>query len=183
MKKIVILICCFFTLALYGQDKKYFHSYSVVANNFINPGISYKITLETDRSHPFVGYFAPQRSTFYPSVVFTTYWDPFSHVGFQNYLNLEYDLVLYRRLRVDYGVGVGYQSNFTTDNYVVNDDFEVKKRALFATVYGLGNVFLGFRIKNDITERSSFIRANLFFLTPYNNGVLPSILISTGKTF
>lgn len=179
----VTLTLCFFCFITSAQNQKYFQSYSIVGNGLINPGISYKIGQEVDQTAPLLGYFAPKNQSFYPSSSFTLYWDPLSHVGFQNIYNLEYDLRLYKNIYVDYGIGVGFQTNFTTDNYVFDEDFEISKRAINAHIYGLGNSFVGLRFKNSITERSTFLRTNIMFLTPYHDRILPSLFISIGKTF
>ena len=165
------------------EEKKYYHSYSIIGNNFINPGFNYKIGRESDVSNPYIGTLAPKRGSFYPTAAISIYWDPLSHVGLQHYYNLEYDIRLFKRMYIDYGLGIGFQTNFTSDNFVVDEDFEISRRRLNAHIYGLGNIFLGFRKKNDITQRSTFCRWNLFLLTPYNNTILPSLQFSIGKTF
>jgi hypothetical protein len=159
------------------------HSYSIVGNGIINPGFSYKIGSEANADTPLLSLAAPRSQSYYPSIEFTLYWDPLSHLGFQNNYNLEYDILLFKNIYIDYGMGVGFQTNFTTDNYVVDENFEVSKRALNAHIYGTASLFVGFRVKNKIIDRSTFFRTSMFFLTPYHGRVLPSLFISAGKTF
>ncbi len=184
MRFLSILILLILTFSLHGQyDNDLKHSISIDAYGFINPGISYKMSKTANSATPILGIAAPRSSDFEVSANASLYWDPFSHVGFQNYYNLEYDLLLIGNLYIDYGLGAGFQTNFTTDNYIVSDDFEIKKRPLNAHIYGLGNFYLGARTKSKTTDRSTYFRGNLFFLFPYNTIVLPSFSFSIGKTF
>lgn len=175
------VILSFSLQAQFTGDLK--HSISLDAYNFINPGINYRLSKDVDANTPVLGIAAPKSSDFQVSANVSLYWDPFSHVALQNFYNLEYDLRLIGNFYIDYGLGAGFQTNFTKDNYVFNEDFEIEKRILNAHIYALGNLYLGARVKNDITDRSTFFRSNLYFLFPYNTIVLPTFSFSIGKTF
>ena len=172
----MILIILLISSAAYSQAfNEWKHRIGYFGNNFINPGLEY--TLETplyDTDNRISLLLPLGRTTSNLSGHLAYYWDPFSHMGLLNYYELNGRQYISQRLGLQIGAGIGTQFNFTNDNYKIDDEFNVKSRNVNTDVYIIPEISFGVVYLNGKLSREYISKINIFFLTPYNNGLLPS---------
>jgi len=154
----------------------YQQSYSYFGNTLINPGFSYGLQRSVWDSDKGSGFAVPfGRTTLNGSGTAALYWDPFLHVGFVNYYECNIRQYLGQRLGVQFGAGPGFQMNFTGDNYVIDDDFNVNRRGLLIDPYFMLQASAAIFLSDRAHEKHWISKVSLFFLTPYNTSVLPGL--------
>ncbi len=167
----------------YQQSCGYF------GNTLINPGFSYGLQRSVWDSDKGSGFAAPfGRTTLNGSGTTALYWYPFSHVGFVNYYECNIRQYLGQRLGVQFGAGPGFQMNFTGDNYVISDDFEIVNalvyggEAILQTAEILAPVDVDFALDalaNSFFANNlltTFFTGNVANNTLYNNGLVENSL-------
>lgn len=143
-------------------------------NNFINPGfevLAEKPLIDTRGTGERYSAFGESIVTMQGSVV--SYWDPFSHLGLINYYTLNFKQYFGKRLGVQFGGGFLFQSNITTDNFVVDENYNVEKRALQFNNYTGINLSAATFLDNKTNTRSWISKISLSILTPYNSSSIP----------
>lgn len=178
MKKLILFLCFLYSVTSYTQvsnpDRVWMQSYGYFGNTFINPGGIYSIEKNL-KEVPQVNYLLFYLGTGQINANATAgiYWDPFSHVGFLNYYELNVRQYLGKRLALQLGAGPGYQLNFTGDNYVFDDDFNFKKRGLRMRAYFAPELSSAIILANKKGTRQWISKVTVLLLVPYNSFTLP----------
>ena len=171
---IFFIITCCISVGSSQFLKEYDHTIGYFGNTFINPGLMYGLETpvwDSDYKENLIIPFG--RTKIYASGQAGFYWDPFSHVGVLNYYEFGLRQYLGKRLAVQFGLGPGVQLNFTNDNYIFNDDFELKKRSLKMNSYFAPEISSAICLSNKAQTRTVISKVSLFILSPYNSFVLP----------
>lgn len=177
MKKILLSFLILWTFQSYGQldiDRNIKHSVGYFGSTLINPGIIYSAE-KTWKAFPEMDYLliTLDAAEFNLNTTAGMYWDPFSHVGFLNYYEINFRQYLGKRFAMQFGLGPGYQINFTGDNYVFDDDFNVKKRGLLARAYFAPEISSALILTNKKRTKQIISKVTMLVLVPYNNIFLP----------
>ena len=185
--KILFLFLFLFPLTAEAQEtevKVFNHGVSLLGSGVINQGVNYSLIKNLPSNFSFGGLVYPTtRRTYSVTGNIGMYWDPFSHMGLQNYYNVNVQSNVIGRLYFEYGLGVGWQARFTRDNYVVTKDFEVTRRGLMTNTYTMIDSFAGFKLEGKNSDSSTNLRTHLTILTNYNGSFLPSFMLELGKEF
>lgn len=178
MKKIstiFILICV--SWSINAQFLKEFkHGMGYFGNNVINPGISYSLESpiwNSDSKGSFLAFLGDSELVVDANA--GLYWDPFSHVGFLNTFELNYRQYLGKNFGFQFGGGPGYQINFTGENYIVDADFNVEKRALKLNSYFAPQISSAFLYSNKSRTKIYISKISVIILVPYNTSFVPVV--------
>jgi hypothetical protein len=101
------------------------------------------------------------------------YWDPFSHMGIYNYYGLSFDQYFGNRFGLELSGGLGFHGNISSDNYVISDDFQVKKKQLKWNGYLAPYIALGMFLDSKNKPRRLLSKGSIYFLQSYNVAVIP----------
>lgn len=151
------------------------HGIGFFANNYINPGLEYNIQTNWISTEGLGYKLLPfGKSNINLSGHIAGYWDPFSHVGFYNFYEISFEQYFGRRFGTIVGLGPGVLSTFTSENYVFNDDFEMKKRSVQGRLYFSPEFSFSFFYENKKQTYKIISKASTFIVTPYNSWFIPA---------
>lgn len=170
----VVFILCFSNRTEAQFWETYKQSYGYFGNSLINPGFVYGLERPIWDSETSKSFGLPfGRSTINGSGNAAIYWDPFSHTGFLNYYECNFRQYFGRQTGIQLGAAPGFQMNFTTDNYVVDEDFHVRSRGLNIDSYFAFQLSAALFYSDRGNEKHWISKVSLLFLSPYNTGILP----------
>jgi len=180
----VFLLCCQCGYTQKDKQLPALHNISVTGNGIINPGVSYGFVKPLPKDSNLLGLVrVSENRTLRVAANIGAYWDPFSHIGVQNFYQVQVRSVLIPNVDFEYGLGGGFQGRFTGENYIVDENFTVEKQGIRTNWYLMGNGFVGFKISNSKREMATFLKLHLFLLADYNDTVLPTFMLELGKEF
>jgi len=176
--KHLILIFCFSISALVNVQAQWKENleYGIgyFGNTIMNPGV------ELTAAKPLLStvgksekYSALGDSEINFQVGLAGYWDPFSHHGIVNSYDILVRQYFGKRIGFQMGFGLILQSNITSENYIINEDFEPRKQRLKFNNYNGVRLVAGSFIDGKKNKRAIYSGFSMAFIGPYNSSVLP----------
>lgn len=154
--------------------KSFTYGLGYFGNTFINPGVEFVVSTPlVDSELSGKSYSALGATSVDLQGSLAMYWDPFSHTGIVNSYGVNLQQHFGRRLGVMIGGGFSIQSNFTTDNYIVNENFELKKRGLKMNSYWGPYISTGVFLDRKKVEHTYLSKVTINLLARYNSLSLP----------